>query len=176
MSDDENDIDFEPEDELGSLQSLKNKLAKIRDELEVVKKERQEYLDGWQRAKAESVNQRREAALEYTRAGETARENLVAEIIPALDSFFMAMQSEQWSTIDGAWRTGVESIYSQLVQALAAGGIQQYGAVGDMFDPALHEPIQEIEGGTAHTVARVFRPGYRSTTRIIRPTQVILYK
>ncbi|MBV9159236.1 MAG: hypothetical protein JO019_01405, partial [Candidatus Kaiserbacteria bacterium] len=54
------DIDFEPEDEMGATGAAKAKLQKLKDELEQVKKERQEYLDGWQRCKADSVNLRRD--------------------------------------------------------------------------------------------------------------------
>ena len=52
-SHEEVDIDFEPEEELGTVASLKAKLAKVKEDLEVVKKERSEYLDGWQRCKAD---------------------------------------------------------------------------------------------------------------------------
>src|SRR3989344_4270616 len=56
------DIDFEHEDELGSVGALKAKMQKLRDELAEAKKERGEYLDGWQRAKADLVNAKRDFA------------------------------------------------------------------------------------------------------------------
>ena len=52
------DIDFEPEDELGSVGAIKAKMQKLRDELATAKKERQEYLDGWQRAQADRLARR----------------------------------------------------------------------------------------------------------------------
>ena len=55
------EVNFEPEEELGDIGAAQAKIRKLKDELEKVKKERQEYLDGWQRAKADAVNSKRES-------------------------------------------------------------------------------------------------------------------
>jgi molecular chaperone GrpE len=177
MSDDTRDVevDFEPEDELGSVGAVKAKLAKLKEELEQVKKERAEYLDGWQRCKAESVNSRREADEARVRAGQIGRENFILDLLPALDSFDMAMHGEAWQKVDASWRTGVESIRSQIEKVLQDNNVEAFGVPGDQFDPALHEPVQEEEGGERHTIARVFRRGYRLQGRIIRPAQVAIF-
>lgn len=170
------DIDFEPEDELGGEGALKAKLKKLKDELAEVKKERQEYLDGWQRAKADLINAKKEAAEALQRAAGTGRDAFVEELIPALDSFDMAMRSDAWKSVDPAWRVGVESIYAQLQGILQANGIEIFGKKGDAFDPTLHEAMEEREGGTSHTIAKVLRCGYRTKSRILRAAQVAIYK
>lgn len=176
-SHDDADIDFTPEDELGEIGAFKAKLKKIKSELEEVKKERQEYLNGWQRAKADLINAKKDASEALQRAMTTGRDLVIEELIPALDSFDMAMQGSGWHKVDETWRTGVESIRMQILGILQAQGIETFGAPGDNFDPTLHEAIQEVdEGGTSHTVAKVLRCGYRSKTRMLRPAQVAIYK
>lgn len=177
MSDvtDDSQFDFESEDEIGEVGAVKAKLAKLREELAKVKAERAEYLDGWQRCKAESVNSRRDAEEARVKAAESGRDSFVQKLLPALDGFAMAMQSEAWQNVDSSWRAGVEGIKSQIDKVMQENGIQSFGSVGDTFDPALHEPIQELPGGEPHTIARVFLRGYRTEKRVIRAAQVAVY-
>src|SRR5690242_1604287 len=104
------DLDFEPEDELGTVGAVKAKMQKLRDELKEAKAKRDEYLDGWQRAKADMVNSKKEALEAMARATGRGKEILVEELIPALDGFDMAMQGEAWNSVDQAWRSGIEGI------------------------------------------------------------------
>ena len=175
--DEELDIDFEPEEELGSLSALKQKLARVKDELEEVKRERAEYLDGWQRCKADTVNLRRDTQQTIETARLRAQENLAEEIIPVVDSFDMAMQGEAWQNVDKTWRVGVESICAQLIRALEAGGVRCFGAEGEVFDHEKHHAVGETdESGEPDTIARVVRRGWMLNSRIIRPAEVIVGK
>jgi len=168
-------LDFEPEDELGAAASFKAKIDKLKAELAECKAERQQYLDGWQRAKADAVNVRREASEQYSRAGEREREKLFLSILPAIDSFEMAMADSSWDSVPKEWRAGVESIYTQLVDGLKACGIEAYGKVGEQFDPALHRAIQETEaGGSSGQITQVVRRGWRAEARVLRPADVVV--
>ena len=169
------DIDFEPEDELGETGAAKAKLKQLREELKEAKAKRDEYLDGWQRCKADAVNAKKDAQETATRAAGRGKEILVEELIPALDGFDMAMQGSGWESVDKAWRSGVESIKGQIEGVLKAHGVEIYGTEGEKFDPSLHEPIQEAEGGDSHTIAKVFRRGYRTKERVLRPAQVSVF-
>lgn len=177
MNDDQ-EVDFEPEDELGGEGAAKAKLKKLREELEKAKEERQQYLDGWQRCKADSVNARKEALEQGERAGKRALLSLVEEIIPALDSFDMAAGSEAWAEVSEGWRGGMEQVRNQLLDALARNGIERYGKVGERFDHALYDAIEERDdvAGEPGTIARILRYGYRMSGRILRPAQVIVKK
>lgn len=170
------DIDFEPEEELGDLGAAQAKLKKLKDELAKLKLERQEYLDGWQRCKADSVNARRETLQNAERAGARALESFVEELIPALDGFDMAMGSEVWESVDAPWRSGIEHIRNNLLEVLSRHGVERFGKVGDTLDPKLHEAVQEIADvpGKPHSVVRILRFGYKSGERILRAAQVII--
>ncbi len=170
------DLKFEPEEELGDLGAAQAKLKKMRNELEQVKKERQEYLDGWQRCKADSVNARKEAEARAARSAEVLREALVHDIIPALDSFDMAAGSEAWAEVNLGWRNGMEHVRDQLIDALRGHGIERYGKIGEVFNTGLYEAVQEVDDvpGEPNSIVRILRYGYRSKTQVLRPAQVVL--
>src|SRR3990172_5219675 len=127
---DDEEVNFEPEEELGDIGAAQAKIRKVKEELERVKKERQEYLDGWQRAKADAVNSKRETEARATRSGEMLREELVHDIIPALDSFDMAAGSEAWAEVSDGWKSGMERVRDQLLDALRQHGVERYTKIG----------------------------------------------
>ncbi len=178
MDDAREDIDFEPEDELGGAGALQAKMKKLRAELAEAKKERQEYLDGWQRCKADTVNVRKDAEARAARSAELLREALVHDIIPALDSFDMAAQGDAWAEVSDGFRSGMEQVQNQLLNALKMHGVDRYGRVGEPLDHGLHEVAEESDdmAGESGTIARILRYGYRTGSRILRPAQVIVKK
>jgi molecular chaperone GrpE len=173
MNEEHENLDFEPEEELGDVAAAQAKLKKIRAELEKIRKERKEYLDGWQRCKADSINAKKDAEMGARRTAEMLREALVHDIIPALDSFDMAAGSEAWVSVSDGFRSGMEAVQSQLL-----GALRSHGKVGEKFDHATYEAVEERDDvpGESGTVARILRYGYRSGERILRSAQVIVKK
>ena len=175
---DENDVEFEHEDapENQAHEKFIAKIEELKTELESTKAEKQEYLDGWQRMRADVANMKREQAGYTERIQNALKEEVVSDIIPILDSFDMAMRGEKWNSVDAAWRKGVEYIRAQCVSVLEKHGISPFGEVGDEFAPALHESVQEVDDASVppHHIVRVLRRGYRSGDRLIRPAQVIV--
>ena len=90
------DVDFEPEDELGSIGAAQAKLKKLRAELKETQAKRDEYLTGWQRCKADSVNAKNDAQRSAERSIERAKDAFIEELLPALDSFDMASSTSAW--------------------------------------------------------------------------------
>ncbi|OGG79168.1 nucleotide exchange factor GrpE [Candidatus Kaiserbacteria bacterium RIFCSPLOWO2_01_FULL_54_13] len=178
MAENENNVEFESEEELGDLAAAKAKLKKLKDELAKAKKERQEFLDGWQRCKADGVNLRREAEARAERIAELLREELIHDIIPALDSFDMAAGSEAWAEISDGFRSGMEHVRNQLLDALKRHGIERFGKVGEKLDHTLHEVVEERDdiAGEPSTVVRILRYGYKTKDRVLRPAQVFVKK
>lgn len=172
------ELDFEPEDELGSVGSLQVKMRKLREELKEAKAKRDEYLDGWQRCKADSINARKEALAMGDRTATRAKESIIEDIIPVLDSFDMAAGSTAWEVVDDQWRSGIDQIRNQLLGVLSSNGVERYGKVGEQFDHTLHEVVQEMQNvaGEPGEIVRILRYGYRSGDRVIRPAQVIVKK
>ncbi|QQG37596.1 MAG: nucleotide exchange factor GrpE [Candidatus Kaiserbacteria bacterium] len=170
------DVNFEPEAELGNLAAAHAKLKKLKAELEKVKAERQQYLDGWQRCKADSVNVRKEAESRASRTAEALREALVHDIIPALDSFDLAAGSESWGEVSDGWKKGMELVRDQLLDALRRHGIERCGKVGEAFNALRHETVEERAdlAGEPGSVVKILRYGYRAGERVLRPAHVII--
>jgi len=143
----------------------------------VCKSERQEYLDGWQRMRADAANQKKEAADMFSRAKSVAIEDFLEDMLPALDAFDMAMQGDGWQEVSAAWRSGVEYIYTQMISALDKHGVTAYGAPGEAFSASEYEAMDEIAADApSHTVVKVLRRGYKIGSRVLRPAQVIVAK
>lgn len=170
------DLDFTPEEDLGDIAAAQSKFKKLKDELAAVKKERQEYLDGWQRSKADAINIKKEAAAAAERAVLKMKEGIVEELIPVLDSFDMAAGSPAWETVDSAWRSGIDHIRNQLLEVLSRNGIDRYGRIGEAYSPHLHDAVEEQSdvAGEPGEIVRVLRYGYKAGERILRPAQVVI--
>ncbi len=172
------DVHIEPEEELGDLGAAQAKLKKLKEELAKIKQERQEYLDGWQRCKADSVNARRDALASADKAAVRIKENLIEDVIPALDGFDMAAGSLAWESVDAGWRSGIDQIRNQLLDVLNRHGVERFGKIGETFDHRTHEAVEERDdvAGESGSIVRVVRYGYKIGERIVRPAQVIIKK
>ena len=151
-------------------------IKQLREKLRSCEQEKKEYLDGWQRMRADFANARKE---EDTRRGELtkfASEGLVEDLLPVLDSFTMAFSNrEAWEKVDANWRKGVEYIYTQFFSVLEARGLTEIGIIGEQLDPRNHIAIETIptdEELKLHTVAEVVQKGYRLHSKVIRPARV----
>ncbi len=170
---DSDDVRFDDvEDEENPSAALK----KLREKLRKCEGEKKEYLDGWQRMRADFANARKE---DDNRRGEMikfASEGLVEDLLPVLDSFGMAFANkEAWEKVDANWRKGVEYIHSQILSVLESRGLAEIGTVGEKLDPRNHIAIEVIETEDTKkddTVSEVIQKGYRLHSKVIRPAKV----
>jgi molecular chaperone GrpE len=175
---DEDEVKIEPENseesgELENTESLEeNKIAKIREELSACRKEKQEYMDGWQRAKADYVN-----LLKRIETGAKASElkgkvGAVEILLPAFDALERAkehLEARPPSNDDFL------AIAKQLESAFAALGLEEIGKVGETFNPAYHEAFGQdaVDSPEAdNTIMVVLEKGWRVGERVIRPAKV----
>lgn len=176
VKEDIDDVSFESTDSEGVEESKDLKIKKLREELEKVKKEREEYLIGWQRAKADYVNQSKAHIEEKTELLKSASKRTVLSILPALDTYDLAKQNEEsWNSIDSNWRMGVEYIFQQLLSGLENEGLKKFGTAGDVFNPTLHQSVEAIpvyDKMKDNTVISVLQSGYMLHEKVIRPARV----
>lgn len=169
------DLDYESEAEgSGELSRAAQKVAKLKAELEACKIERQEYLDGWQRLRADIANQKKNENDVFVRAQFIAKNSILEDLLPVLDAFDMATKGEGWEAVSPSWRNGIEYVHAQLLSTLEQHGITSFGEIGEQFDASLHEAADEAGGGVSGTIVRVIRRGYRTAEKIIRPAQVVV--
>ncbi len=150
-------------------------VKKLRAKLRACEKEKKEYLDGWQRLKADTINASKQQTEALKNAQKRAVSDFVHNLLPALDSFDIALQGESWDSIDKNWRTGIEHVHSQLLKSLQDSGITSFGKVGEIFDIHKHEAIAHIEGGKSETIAKIERRGYKMGDAVLRAAQVVVY-
>jgi molecular chaperone GrpE len=151
-------------------------IKKLREKLKKTLAEKQEYLTGWQKDKAEFVNARKRDAESQKEFVKFANENLVAELIAVLDSFNMAFANkESWEKVDKNWRVGVEYIANQLKKTLEDNGLKEINPEGQPFDPMRdeaieHEPVTDAKWD--HVVTSVVQKGYSYNGRTLKAPKV----
>ena len=145
------------------------------NELEKVKKERDEYLDGWKRAKADFINYKKEELSRLEEMAKYSNEDLIKEMITALDNFDLGLAALEKS---GPIEKGIYMIRTQIEDILKRRGLKKINVrVGDLFDPNLSEAIVEVESEKPpETIIEIIEPGYRLSEKIIRPTRVKVSK
>ena len=167
----------EPSEESENLKDPAEAVKKLKERLKSCQKERAEYLDGWQRTKADFINAKKREEEERGEFVKFSRKELIKELLPALDSFHTAFgNKEVWEKVDLNWRMGVQYIYSQLLGVLEKHGITLIDPkVGELFDPKKHASIGLVlvaEKENDHTVAEVVQKGYALHGKILEPAKV----
>ena len=164
------------EDGEGNTASTKDTVKDLREKLAKAIAEKQEYLDGWQRAKADFVNARKRDEETKKDLVKYANEDLLGSFLPVLDSFGMAFgNKEAWEKVDKNWRMGVEHIYSQLKGVLEQNGFSEFDPKGEIFDAVRHHAIESVpvaDEKQNHVVLEVIQKGYMLNGKIIRPASV----
>ena len=169
--------------------------SEVSDELEELvdglKRERDEYLELAQRAKADFENYRKRAARDASEAEKRGKVNLARELVPSIDNLERALQSTgigpaEEATADAvseevsaqeALARGVQLVHSELQAALARAGVEHFDPTGEKFDPNLHEAISTQPGDNgveAGTVVETLERGYRLDAQVLRPARVIV--
>lgn len=144
------------------------KVAKLKAELDTVKKEKQEYLDGWQRSKADYVN-----ALKRFEAEKKGLPTI--GVFKAVHAFLPAYDALERAKEHGEVPEGFAGIAKQLENAFATLGVSAFGEVGEAFDPNQHEalgmdPTDDKSKDDIITV--VLEKGYKISEAVIRPAKV----
>ncbi len=171
MDDIKIEADENLDDSVVSEESQQETIKNLREKLKKAIAEKQEYLTGWQKDKAEFLNARKRdeaSAREYIKF---AAGNLVAELVPVLDSFNMAMgNKEVWEKVDKNWRIGVEYIANQLKKVLEDNGLKEIDPIGEKFDPMRDEAIED--GKESDMVTTVVQKGYSLNGKVIKAPKV----
>lgn len=165
--------DSAPASEAGALEA-----DALKEELAAAEKQRDEYLAGWQRAKADFINYKKE---EFAHLEEVARygsEDLIKDLVTALDSFDLALRIIEKNGGAAGVDKGIYLIRSQVEDVLKKRGLEKIKiSPGDMFDPSVAEAMLEIESERPPgTIVEEIEPGYRLHNRVLRAARVIVAK
>jgi len=164
---DEEDVKIEAEDTEAE-EKAEDKIAKMREELSACRKDKQEYMDGWQRAKADYVNLLKRFETDAKTAELKGIVGAVETLLPAFDALERAKEH-------GDVPEGFMGIAKQLESAFASLGLEEVGKVGEQFNPAYHDALGQDTTETLetdNTITVVLEKGWRIGDDIIRPAKV----
>ena len=145
------------------------------EQLEKLEKEKRELHDRLLRTAAEFENFKKRTKKEADEASTRGREQLLKELLPALDNLARALQH---APAGDPLAVGVMQTEKQLLQALEKFGVVRFTSVGKPFDPSMHDAIQQAETSEypPGTVAQEFAPGYMIGQRLLRAAMVAVAK
>ncbi len=139
--------------------------------MEKLKAERDALLDRLARLQAEFDNARKRAVREQQEFRDFAAADVIKGLLPVLDSFERALKAGGEAS---EFRSGIELIYRQFQDALQKAGVQPIAAVGQPFDPRVHEAIEMVDTTEVpdHHVLDELQRGYKFKDRLLRPAMV----
>jgi molecular chaperone GrpE len=142
-------------------------------ELEATKASSEEHRYNWQRSAADFANYKRRTDEERATLAAFSNASLIAKLLAVLDDFDRALENVPPEAHD-AWIEGVKLVERKLRNVLESEGVTPIQAVGEPFDPNLHEAVVHEETADHpdnHVIDDVQR-GYRLHDRVIRPSLV----
>lgn len=147
-------------------------------ELESCKKLCDEYLAGWQRAKADFLNYKKEEGVRISELMDYFRAQQILEILKVVDNWDRAMKHKPEEIKDSVWLRGIEMIENQLKELLKSEGVVEIKAIGEKFNPELYESIEEeeSESGESGEIVEVLEKGYTLNNKVIRASKVKIIK
>lgn len=162
----ENEIDAENPD-------FHEKLKKLEEKLKKCQELKEEYLTGWQKAKADLINARKDDEKRNQEFAKFANFILISEILPVLDSFDLALKGKD----DSDFAKGIILIKMQLEDVLKKYGLEPMKTIGEKSDLQFHEIVGEEESREeSGVITEEAQKGYLLNGKVLRPAKVKVSK
>ena len=129
-----------------------------------------DYEDRWKRSTAEFINYKRRTEQERGELIKSANGTLIREFLPVLDDLDRTLANVPADQAESKWVEGVQLVARKFRTLLERQGVTTIDALGQPFDPALHEAV----GGSGTHVTEEYQRGYRFNGRTLRPTIVVV--
>jgi len=149
-------------------------IALLLQELRTARDEAGSFLDDLKRVAADFDNYRKRTARENAVMLDRATEKVVRGLMPVLDSFDAALESQPTTDTEQKLYKGMINTREQLLNALKSEGLEVIPTIGEPFDPEVHEPVGAPAGEGELHVSQELRRGYRLNKRVLRAALVVL--
>lgn len=146
------------------------------DLVEELKKQKDEYLEGWKRERANFLNYKKDEIERIEGLLKYANEELILKFLPILDNICLAEKQMPNDLKDHKWTEGILQIKAQIADFLKSQGVEEIKTEGMKFDPNFHEVVEEIEGGEPGMIVEEIQKGYLLNGRVMRPAKVKVAK
>lgn len=139
----------------------------------VPKQDYDELEDRYKRILAEFENYKKRSSKERESLYNSILSDVIEVILPVVDNLENAVKVE---TSDGNYKQGVELVLKQLKDVLSSKGVEEIKALGETFDPELHEAVSSIQDENLgeKEIAQEYRKGYKIGNRVIRHSMVVV--
>ena len=166
-----------PEWDEGSTEEV-DELTALRQELEEQKAKAAEYLDGWQRARAEFANYKKRIEKEQEDIIKSANGAFITRLLPVMDDFERAFQTLPLDLMGMTWLEGLGLVHRKLQMLLEQEGVTVIETEGRLFDPTLHQAVthEESEEHEEGQIIGAVQKGYKMGDKVLRPSLVRVAK
>lgn len=153
---------------------LEEQVTALQTALEEMDNKAEEYLDGWQRARAEFANYKKRVLRENMDIRQVARGEVIKLYLDIADDLERALQEKPETGDSETWAEGIEIIFQKLRARLESEGIKPMKAMGEDFDPNIHEALmkEESEEFESGKIIEVMQEGYWIGDKVLRPALV----
>jgi molecular chaperone GrpE len=150
----------------------------LEEQVNRLQAEAEEYLDGWQRARAEFANFKKRTQLENEHARERIAGEIITHFLGVKDDIERALAKPPEADDFQDWILGLELIHQKLQALLDAEGVELIEAEGERFDPNLHEAVsfEESDDHEEGLIIDITQRGYKLGERVLRPAMVRVAK
>jgi molecular chaperone GrpE len=166
--------DGAPENQTSSAANGTAQVADAPESLEALQAQAKEYLEGWQRARAEFANYKKRVERDMKDTYQNASGDALKSILPIIDDFDRALANMPEELKDNPWVSGVSMIQRKFAKLLEDFGVTLIDPTGQPFDPNLHQAIgtDDVEGVASGHVTKTEQKGYAIGDNVLRPALV----
>ncbi len=155
-------------------EEINTEFLRLQQELAESQAKANEYLDGWQRSRADFMNYKKRVDREQAEVYQRATGTIIKKYLEVVDDLELALRNRPEAGDGSVWANGIELIYRKLLTILENEGVQRIIPLGQLFDPNFHEaislePSDQTESGY---IIGVLKSGYMLGDKVIRPALV----
>ena len=151
----------------------KKEEIKLKDTVLLQKEQLEEQEDRLKRLMAEFDNFKKRSAKERENLYNSLISDIFSSLLPVIDNLEKAVEAK---TEDENYKQGVELVLKQFKDVLTSNGVEEIQAVGQVFDPELHEAVSSVVDETLgeKVIKEEYRKGYKIGSKVIRHSMVVV--
>jgi len=168
----------EPQSQVPMVALSMDEFTILTEDREKAEQQAKDYLDGWQRERAEFQNYRRRVERDQAQTTLNITGQVIKKYLVILDDLDRALKTRPTQGEGAAWSAGIELIYRKLQTILESEGVERIPAENQVFDPTMHEALthEDSPDHQSGQIIEVIQQGYKIGDRVLRPALVRVAK
>ena len=153
-------------------------IEKLQEQIEELTSEKLELFEKLQRVSADYANFQKRAPKQIADSIAYEKKAIIKSLLPPLDNFDHALKGAQTAESLDSVIEGVQLVFDHMLDALKAHGVEIITALGQEFDPSVHEALMQKseQDQPDNIVLEEYQKGYKLNDQVIRPSKVIVNK